>query len=928
MKYKYKVKSLQMTTKGPHNSMNSFEAQTPSTDAPSPSVFSEVSTENNSGTPIVLDPAVEGLFDEANTLLGTVTLAALELPADVPAHQDKGKAREVPKSPELEENQQQVEARTPSVSPPKATISTPAQAEPSLPKQKRPVSASDIQVVIPMSTPAATTAPRKILAPKAKAAPATTPNQTVSKAANYPAIPGMTTVPYDSQASTAMDIDPAEEIDPSVGADPSMDIVPTRSIGPSVQTAIPYVPNGKEHQPLSRHEENLDRVPTLVQGCIEAPHLAVRALSERGLEPVQGGQTPQDSPRKRGKSEPGGKLVPLTTQLNRAFQQERQAGGDIATWKDPQGGHIMARNYSGRQSSDARRVTQGGGASLQAPQARLDLHVVHSDLLNFRDTLLHEIHTRFLYIDEKVELLQQNNEKLSEFRLMSANTKQALENSLATANSLNIFSEILRANLSATDENKKVLDKTSAKIDNGFAKAFDKLHLNEDALRDILDKNRSLSTSITELHTKTDKLQSSEEDEQDKYESLTSDIDSTHQLLQNVASMVNDLKKSFGHLENNNSNDERASMILKQHTETQTLHLDNAIKAESGRLEKKLDSLINELRSSARVNHTTPSSHTIASPTHATTATTPRLGVPVSTHENSKSPPDNNNISRTTASDLSKDAPKVKDWPKFTGEGEYNHEILPDIPTFSQKWYLMIRKIHGKQPWAWWKEQINIKWGNAAWVYRMEEAFDKAHFEPGTSKPLVWFSKQKDRLSAIFPDMSESGLHERILKKCGGDLEHAVKCRTNRSSSTEDIINALEDIVERTKIGRRYNKSYTPSDNKTDPKKTTVNRLDNKPFVRKCHKCDSPDHLANVCTKPRKAINAIEQGTSNSSDEKETPTEEDEEESIPDESEGEDSNDLDISAIEANYNPTQQPSTRVKLADDYIPNLNKVSERT
>ncbi|KNE86507.1 hypothetical protein PSTG_20131 [Puccinia striiformis f. sp. tritici PST-78] len=94
----------------------------------------------------------------------------------------------------------------------------------------------------------------------------------------------------------------------------------------------------------------------------------------------------------------------------------------------------------------------------------------------------------------------------------------------------------------------------------------------------------------------------------------------------------------------------------------------------------------------------------------------------------------------------------------------------------AKKWYLMIRKIHGKQSWAWWKEQINVKWGNAAWVYRMEEAFDKAHFEPGTSKPLVWFSKQKDRLSAIFPDMSESGLHERILKKRGGDLEHAVKC--------------------------------------------------------------------------------------------------------------------------------------------------------
>ncbi|KAI7946864.1 hypothetical protein MJO29_011391 [Puccinia striiformis f. sp. tritici] len=331
--------------------------------------------------------------------------------------------------------------------------------------------------------------------------------------------------------------------------------------------------------------------------------------------------------------------------------------------------------------------------------------------------------------------------------------------------------------------------------------------------------------------------------------------------------------------------------------------------------------------------HTTPSPHT---------TTTPNLAVPSSTYENSRSQPENNNANRTTASDLLKDAPKVKNWPKFTGEGEYNHvEFIRTIDMFQEdfelrdidiagkfclifqhsakKWYLMIRKIHRKQPWAWWKEQINTKWGNAAWVYRMEEAFDKAHFEPGTSKPLLWFSKQKDILSAIFPDMSESGLHERILKKCGGDLEHAVKCRTNRSSSTEDIINALEDIAERTKIARRCNKSYTPTDNKTDPKKTTVNRLDNKPFVRKCHKCDSPHHLANVCTKPRKAINAIEQGTSNSPDENDTPTEEDEEESLPDKSEGEDSNDLDISAIEANYNITEEEMS------SYLPQLSNPS---
>ncbi|POW13026.1 hypothetical protein PSTT_03992 [Puccinia striiformis] len=239
------------------------------------------------------------------------------------------------------------------------------------------------------------------------------------------------------------------------------------------------------------------------------------------------------------------------------------------------------------------------------------------------------------------------------------------------------------------------------------------------------------------------------------------------------------------------------------------------VTADLNQLQNRLDTIHRELRSTCNSSNVTLAPHTTPSP-HTTT--TPNLAVPSSTYENSRSQPENNNANRTTASDLSKDAPKVKNWPKFTGEGEYNHvEFIRTIDMFQEdfelrdidiagkfclifqhsakKWYLMIRKIHRKQPWAWWKEQINTKWGNAAWVYRMEEAFDKAHFEPGTSKPLVWFSKQKDILSAIFPDMSESGLHERILKKCGGDLEHAVKCRTNRSSSTEDIINALEDIA-------------------------------------------------------------------------------------------------------------------------------------
>ncbi|MBW0561049.1 hypothetical protein O181_100764 [Austropuccinia psidii MF-1] len=43
--------------------------------------------------------------------------------------------------------------------------------------------------------------------------------------------------------------------------------------------------------------------------------------------------------------------------------------------------------------------------------------------------------------------------------------------------------------------------------------------------------------------------------------------------------------------------------------------------------------------------------------------------------------------------------------------------------------------------------------------------------------------------------------HSKILRQCGGDLEHALKRRTTEQSSAEDIINILEEVTTRTKIG-------------------------------------------------------------------------------------------------------------------------------
>ncbi|MBW0505149.1 hypothetical protein O181_044864 [Austropuccinia psidii MF-1] len=95
----------------------------------------------------------------------------------------------------------------------------------------------------------------------------------------------------------------------------------------------------------------------------------------------------------------------------------------------------------------------------------------------------------------------------------------------------------------------------------------------------------------------------------------------------------------------------------------------------------------------------------------------------------------------------------------------------------------------------------------------MENSFEEAILNIERDRPMSWFLKQKDRLTALHPDISLTMVHKRILRKCGGDLEHAIRSRFIEPCSTEDYINAMEGITTRTKIGRNRYKS--PIDNKT-----------------------------------------------------------------------------------------------------------------
>ncbi|MBW0521088.1 hypothetical protein O181_060803 [Austropuccinia psidii MF-1] len=140
---------------------------------------------------------------------------------------------------------------------------------------------------------------------------------------------------------------------------------------------------------------------------------------------------------------------------------------------------------------------------------------------------------------------------------------------------------------------------------------------------------------------------------------------------------------------------------------------------------------------------------------------------------------------------LLKEVQKLKKWPHFSGEGEYDHMEflrgigmikgdfeLPEIlvtarfnTLFTRSahgWYIKLRQAHGHRSWTWWKTQIINKWANDASRFKAETAFESSKFNANKDRDLPWFCQQKDRLTASYPDMSELMLHRKTLRQCGG----------------------------------------------------------------------------------------------------------------------------------------------------------------
>ncbi|MBW0559014.1 hypothetical protein O181_098729 [Austropuccinia psidii MF-1] len=140
---------------------------------------------------------------------------------------------------------------------------------------------------------------------------------------------------------------------------------------------------------------------------------------------------------------------------------------------------------------------------------------------------------------------------------------------------------------------------------------------------------------------------------------------------------------------------------------------------------------------------------------------------------------------------------------------------------------------------------------------KVETALESAKFNADKDKALPWFCQQKDRLTALYPDISEFMIDRKILRQCGGDLDHAVKSSNIEQSSEEDLIKTLEEVTTRTKTGSSrvnlktmFNTPWKDSVDK-NPKENCNNvKYKSADTVRKCHICQSTTQLAN--TRPQR----------------------------------------------------------------------------
>jgi hypothetical protein len=326
------------------------------------------------------------------------------------------------------------------------------------------------------------------------------------------------------------------------------------------------------------------------------------------------------------------------------------------------------------------------------------------------------------------------------------------------------------------------------------------------------NKKNNLNNKITELEKQSN---------QNNVAELENNINNK---LQNIDKNMND---KFGDLEENvNNNIDQMTAIIQQDiiieaqvkTQKEFEKTDNLIKEQNSLIIQQMQQLfqmfnseINMMKYNIRdvkvsltqhIQHNTQQQSTSPQPAGA-----PPPPPPPTPSGNSSSNPQDENPKSSAPQNIKSDnrvfnklLPPVKDWLKFSGSGEYDHitfinyidHIIKSFQTTDEivlvrlprlfeglalHWFITKQAAIGLQDWKTWKTPIHAQFGTRIWRKKIRKAFETDHFDPTKHSAHDWCLVQKRRLECIYKNLTQEDTNEKILDKCRGQLEHAVRCR-------------------------------------------------------------------------------------------------------------------------------------------------------
>ncbi|CAH7683499.1 hypothetical protein PPACK8108_LOCUS17061 [Phakopsora pachyrhizi] len=225
--------------------------------------------------------------------------------------------------------------------------------------------------------------------------------------------------------------------------------------------------------------------------------------------------------------------------------------------------------------------------------------------------------------------------------------------------------------------------------------------------------------------------------------------------------------------------------------------------------------------------------------------------------------------------------PPVSDWPKFSGEVEYDHIsfikyinhvlnsyklpgsiALMRLPRLFKgvalDWFFTKSETDSVRDWDTRKILIKEQFGTRIWKKKMVKIFESDFFDPLKDKPHKWCLQQKKRLDYAYPNLDTDELNERILGKFKGSLEHDIKYKLDINEDLSHLISVLEEVVESKNLNKKFKDTFIP---KHKIEKEVIKNEENLPIkksIPECYNCGEKGHKKSDCPNLKKKMNLID----------------------------------------------------------------------